>query len=108
MSAAIEAKTAKGRAGIAIRMIKNNKTLGRGFDDCFEMGDGDQVMNYIINKARNDIKLTLSIKNKDLEDLGYGDYNKRLREAMKECREEHLKSSLTNENESIFFNTYTI
>lgn len=53
MSAATNATTAKQRATIAIRMMKNNKSgdFGRAFDDCFEMGDGDAVVAEIARRA---------------------------------------------------------
>lgn len=53
MSAATRAKTAKERATIAIRMMKTNKSgsFGRSFDDCFEMGDSDQVVACIAHRA---------------------------------------------------------
>lgn len=49
MSAARNARNAKQRAAIAIRMMKANKngSFSRAFDDCFEMGDGDQVVEEI-------------------------------------------------------------
>jgi len=53
-----QVKTAKGRAGIAARMYKNYKSLGRTFDDCFEMGDGGEVVRHLI---------AMAIKDKDLE-----------------------------------------
>lgn len=84
MSMAISAKTAKQRANIAIRMIKYNSTFSRKFDDCFEMGDGDQVMNCIIEKARMDKELAMALKEK-MPSLGYGDRNKKMHEAINEC-----------------------
>ena len=85
MSMAIEAKNAKQRATIACNIIKNQKnTFTRCFDDCFEMNDGAEVMECIILKAKKDRKLAYEISQKCL-DLGYGESNLRLREAVKEC-----------------------
>ena len=63
MSAAISAKTAKARAGIAVRLLKTAKPyprgfgLGRNFDDCFEMGDGKEVHRLVIDRAMTDESL---------------------------------------------------
>lgn len=85
MSMAIEAKNAKQRATIACNIIKNQKNINtRCFDDCFEMSDGDQVMENIIQKAKKDCKLAHEILQK-CPGLGSGEYNTRLREAIKEC-----------------------
>lgn len=55
MSAAILAKTAKERAAIAIRIMKYNKDpFTRRFDDCFEMGDGDEVVRIVKERAKRD------------------------------------------------------
>lgn len=84
MSMAIKVKNAKERATIAANMIKKNNRFDRPFDDCFEMGDGNEVMNYIIEKARKDVRLAIAIKEK-MPSLGYGDNNVRLCEAIEEC-----------------------
>ena len=84
MSAAIKAKSAKARAGIAISMIKRNSTFSRAFDDCFEMGDGDQVMDFIIQKAATDVHLAWRILGK-MHQLGTPPYNKRLHQAIGQC-----------------------
>jgi hypothetical protein len=53
-------KSAKARASVAIRLLKTIKPhpygygLSRSFDDCFEMGDGDQVIKILLDRARND------------------------------------------------------
>ena len=52
MSQAILAKTAKQRASIALRMLRGNTELRRGFDDCFEMGDGDEVLQNIVEYVK--------------------------------------------------------
>jgi hypothetical protein len=63
MSAAIEAKTARARAGIAARLMKTVKKwpeghgLGRNFDDCFEMSDGEEVRRLLIVAAVSDDRL---------------------------------------------------
>ena len=57
MSAAIRAKTAKARATLAARMLKACKPgddLGRAFDDCFEMGDGEAVLSDLWKRAETD------------------------------------------------------
>ena len=60
MSAAMVAKSAKARAGIAVRLLKSAKPwprgfgLGRNFDDCFEMGDGNEVHRLAIDRAVSD------------------------------------------------------
>ena len=57
MSEAIRAKTARARAGIAARMLRKGRTDCRAFSDCFEMGDGDQVMAYLLAMAIDDPEL---------------------------------------------------
>lgn len=58
MSAATRAKSARQRASIAIRKLETTKgDLGRSFDDCFEMGDGREVVRIIVEKARKDVVL---------------------------------------------------
>lgn len=79
MSAATRAKTAKARATIAIRLLKTAKPypcgygLGRNFDDCFEMGDGDEVYRVVITRALTDTDLVSAMQrhgcNSWLEDL---------------------------------------
>jgi len=81
MSQAIEVKSAKRRASIAANMIKKQDNFYRAFDDCFEMGDGDEVMNWIIKKTATDPILAYNIKKK-MPKLGYGEFNVRLHEAI--------------------------
>ena len=57
MSAAANAKTAKGRAGIAVRMVMSGQKLGRSFDDCFEMNDGEQVIQDILRRCKVDARI---------------------------------------------------
>lgn len=63
MSAATRATNARQRASIAARLYKTTKPwpvgfgLGRNFDDCFEMGDGDEVRRLLFAKARKDVGL---------------------------------------------------
>ena len=57
MSAAANAKTAKGRAGIAVRMVMSGQQLGRSFDDCFEMNDGEQVIQDILRRCKVDVRI---------------------------------------------------
>jgi hypothetical protein len=47
MSAAIRASSARERAIIAAQYIRRGATDSRGFDNCFEMGDGDAVMAFL-------------------------------------------------------------
>lgn len=64
------ARTAKQRAQVAIRLIKTIKPwpigfgLGsnRGFDDCFEMFDGHEVVAILKDKARRDPSLLAAMK----------------------------------------------
>lgn len=44
MSAATRAKTAKERAKIAAEFIRKGGETTRAFDDCFEMGDANEVI----------------------------------------------------------------
>jgi len=81
MSLATKAKTARQRASIAANMINKNLTFGRVFDDCFEMFDGDEVMNFLIEKTAKDPVLARNIKEK-MPGLGYGDFNVRLHQAI--------------------------
>lgn len=67
MSQAVRAKTAKERASIAARMLLRQKRLHRAFDDCFEMGDGDEVYIELMKKADKNPSLQQAIKAK-----GYG------------------------------------
>lgn len=57
MSAAANAKTAKGRAGIAVRMVMSGQHLRRSFDDCFEMNDGEQVVQDILRRCKADVRI---------------------------------------------------
>lgn len=57
MSAAARAKDAKERAGIAAYHIRRGTTGSRAFDDCFEMGDGTQVVIYLLAKAITDARI---------------------------------------------------
>ena len=54
MSAGSRANTAAERASIALEILANSKTgeLGRNFDDCFEMSDGDEVVRLGIEKLK--------------------------------------------------------
>ena len=79
---ATRAKTAKARAGIACRMLKTQNYFGRCFDDCFEMGDGSEVVNFIIEKARTDVVLAKAL----LAKMPFGrDTERRTREVCKIC-----------------------
>ena len=58
MSAAIHARSAAARATIArnllVNVIGKDRALGRNYDDCFEMGDGDAVMACLIARVKRD------------------------------------------------------
>lgn len=83
MSLAINAKSARARATIAANMIKKNINFYRAFDDCFEMNDGDEVMEHLIQKTAKDPVLAMNIKDKMSGlGLGCGDYNVRLHQAI--------------------------
>jgi len=68
MSAATKAKSAQARATIAIRLLKTTQPwprgydLGRNFDDCFEMGDGNEVHALVVTKARFDPELRAAMR----------------------------------------------
>lgn len=81
MSLAINAKSAKARATIAANMIKKNNNFYRGFDDCFEMNDGHEVMEYLIQKTAKDPVLAMNLRVK-MPGLGYGDFKVRLNQAI--------------------------
>lgn len=62
MSAAIRAKTAKGRALIAARAMRAGYTPGRAFDDCFEMGDGDEVVAHLRRMAQRNSSVGVALR----------------------------------------------
>ncbi len=66
MSEAIRAKTAAQRATIAADLLKETKErnadLGRPFDDCFEMGDGGEVLRILIERAKDDVALRNAVR----------------------------------------------
>ena len=64
MSAASKATTARQRANIAAQMIKKQNHFYRAFDDCFEMGDGAEVLQLLVEKAKTDRRLALEIISK--------------------------------------------
>lgn len=39
------------RKQFALKAILENRTNSRNFDNCFEMGDGDEVLKFIMQKA---------------------------------------------------------
>ena len=57
MTTAIREKSAKGRANLAAAYIRRGITNTRGFANCFEMGDGDQVKALLIGKLGADTKI---------------------------------------------------
>ena len=75
MSAAIKAKSAKARANIAARMLlrtiphymPGGKLMGRAWDDCFEMGDGDEVFRLLIDKVMIDPELRREVVRHEYE-----------------------------------------
>ena len=52
MSAAIRGNT-QDRIRIAAARINAGTARGRAFDNCFEMGDGDEVFSALIHRARH-------------------------------------------------------
>lgn len=72
MSVATKAKTAMGRAGEAVRQLKTRRELGRSFDDCFEMGDGHEVVKIIASKAAVDETLASLLRRR-----GFGNWLER-------------------------------
>lgn len=82
MSAAIDAKTARQRANIAANMIKRQNHFYRAFDDCFEMGDGHEVMKILIEKTSKDPVLARNFKEKLPDFGGYDETKRRLRQAI--------------------------
>jgi hypothetical protein len=66
MSEAIRAKTAAERATIAANLLEGakerNEDLGRPFDDCFEMGDADEVMRILTERATDDLALRIAVR----------------------------------------------
>jgi hypothetical protein len=112
MSQAIEAKSAARRASIAARLIRTIKRhdeggwgLGccRGFDDCFEMGDGDDVYRILRAMVASDRALACHVIRHwpDSDgpcDLGTGDSPAiRFKKAALEC----LGESPTDEEKRI-------
>ena len=72
MMRATNVKTARARASIASRLILAVKAwphgygLGRSFDSCFEMGDGEEVHRLLILKAAGDDKLIRAMQRHNL------------------------------------------
>jgi hypothetical protein len=68
MSQATQAKSAKARATIMLRLMKTVKALGncRAFDDCCEMGDGDAVVAHVIVRAYADPDVAALIRRRGL------------------------------------------
>jgi hypothetical protein len=66
MSEAIQAKTATERATIAANLLKGakerNEDFGGPFDDCFEMGDADEVMRILVERATDDLALRIAVR----------------------------------------------
>lgn len=62
MSAAIDAKSAKERAQIAAAFIRRGGESTRAFDDCLEMGDGDEVVSILCQMAKRSPKLKENIR----------------------------------------------
>lgn len=66
MSEAIRAKSAAERATIAANLLKGtkerNNDMGREFDDCFEMGDEDEVLRLLIERAKDDLALRIAVR----------------------------------------------
>ena len=70
-----EAKSARARASIAVRLYKTIKPwpwghgLGRSFDDCFEMTDGDEVKAELLRRVLTDPELATAMISH-----GYGEW----------------------------------
>lgn len=62
MSAAIRATTARERANIAARFIRGCSTDGRAFSDCFEMGDGDEVLRLLLEKGDRNLAFMAQLR----------------------------------------------
>lgn len=57
MTTAIREKSTAGRAYLAAAYIRRDTTHTRGFANCFEMGDGDQVKALLVGMAGADTKV---------------------------------------------------
>jgi hypothetical protein len=61
-------RTARARATLAAKLLKTTDpyryrvSLGREFDDCFEMHDGDEVFRLLATAARQDPALLEAIR----------------------------------------------
>lgn len=68
--------TARARANVAIRMMKQQRELGRPFDHCFETEDSDDVVRHITQQARADEELERLIRRRGcgywLDPVQYG------------------------------------
>jgi hypothetical protein len=47
----------------AARCLIKGGPFTRKYDNCFEAGDGDQVVRYLMNRTQKDIPLMQGIKN---------------------------------------------
>lgn len=65
MSTAIQAKSAKARATIARNLLIRTRRglLSRSFDNCFEMGDADQVLQLLIERVPLDEEFRAAVFN---------------------------------------------
>lgn len=50
-------KTRKGRAWLAAFLIRNGRACTRAYDNCFEEGDGEQVLALLMREVRSDPEL---------------------------------------------------
>lgn len=50
-------KTRKGRVWLAEYLIRNERACTRAYDNCFEEGDGEQVLALLLHKVRADTAL---------------------------------------------------
>jgi hypothetical protein len=60
--AAIIAPNARARATIAAQYIRRGLTHGRAFSNCFEMGDGDEVVEYLKKRGERDPRFAEMVK----------------------------------------------
>jgi len=49
------------RAAVACRLLLDRQYDCRAFDNCFESGDGDEVVAYIIDKARQNCHMQAAV-----------------------------------------------
>ena len=58
------------RKQFALKAIIENRTSTRNFDNCFEMGDGDEVVKFIIKKTKEKLQPVSYFEKKMKEENG--------------------------------------